>query len=313
MAALAACGGGGGGNGSVPVVGGTTPTPTPTPSPSPSATNPPTVFYSGFDGLVGDQTFQSACAGLTFTASPPVPRPATSFGNGLTLSYASLSGIYSLSGDGLGLNFVPSELDATSTATTRIYVKSSGERLSIGRPAPGGTALDHARAITVNARPAGLQAAYQCVVGETTIVADIPATTSTLATTYGKTIIGGTIYDGSGSPVQLYTLTKSAVTMSINWATRRVDVSVQLVGTPAATSTATADKNFGTLTGTATLDATGAFYGNWTSSLGAVTGQFGGKLFGPQGKEVGIASSFQTGSTASIPNVVSLATIYASR
>jgi hypothetical protein len=285
---LAGCGGGGATGTSV-VTAPSTPTPPATPTPTPSPT--PTASYTLFDNLAGDQTFQSACAPLTFQTTPPTPSPATPFGQGLVIAYQAATQNYMITGDGQSLSFGPADVDSAAPPTVKAYLKAGvggNDRFVLSQPGPGGVGLGYARSATVATRRFGFPISYYCVIGVPTLVSDVPSATTI---NFTKTILGATAYDSSSGTVVTYGLSHSTVSFVVDLSTLQVTSTLHLLGTPVPAGGA--DVDLGTVTGTGTIDASvGGFYGSWSSADREAIGNFGGRFFGPQGLEYGYAFNF---------------------
>lgn len=288
---LAACSGGGGGSSG----GGTvvTPTPTPTATFSPSPTPAPGPSYTKFADLAGDQNFASVCTAIRIS-SPPVLSPTSLPDQGLAFSYMAGAQNWGVTGDGVALTFTAAERDTTLPATVLGYNKTTStptERLRIATVGIGTTPAEYFRTATVTANAPGNPGRnYTCIIGVKTLVTDVPAGTNF---NFPNSRIAGFLLrtpPGGGANTQ-YNMNNTTVGFDVNLSTGEVKIVLHLIGSPLPSGSG-ADVDFGTVTGTADIDATtGAYYGTtWTSTDMTVPfAQVGGRFFGPQGKESGYA------------------------
>jgi|GEM_PF-1591502 len=300
VALLHGCGDGGGSSsgGSGPIAGSPTPSPSPSPSPSPTPSPTPTPVYSTYANLTGDQNFQTACAGYQFSAPMPGILPATDFGNGATINYAAATQTYTLSYVGSTETFGPADIDTSLPPGTAAYKKNIAggaiDQLSLSGPVLKGVALDYTRFLewTTVQEPGYRPVQMLCVFGVPTLVTDVPSVSSV---TFPAVTLVGSAFTGSG-PGAIYSLNHSTATFTVNLTTGEVDAALTLIGTPS--SGGGADITIATISGTGDIDPlTGGFYGQWTTASRNIVGNFGGRFFGPQGKEFAFATSMigQTG------------------
>ena len=293
---LVGCGGGESGGGGVAVVPGT---PTPAPSASPSAAAP---VYARFAELTGDQLFRTACGVLELNASPPFPRSVLGIGEGPVIRYTAATDRYAIDGDTISAGFGPEDRDPAAPANARAYVKRVDgipQVFSTGQPIAGGIGLDYGRGMNlqIQRQQRGINR-YACTFGVPTLVTDRPAA----AFTYARTGINGIAYvvDQSGVP-RTYTLVASTATMRVDPAAGQAAVMIRLLGQllgPAGPATATTD--FGSFTGTVTIDWIGGGY------RGALTGPDGrsdfsglaGWFYGPQAREAAFSFALVTADPA---------------
>jgi hypothetical protein len=291
VALLHGCGDGGNGSGGSgsPIAGSPTPSPSPSPSPTPSPT--PTPTYTAYANLTGDQHFKTACAGLQSNGSLPTALPATEFGNGATLDYAAATQTYTVSANGATDTFGPADIDTSAPAGVGAYKKvlpTGTDRLSFSGSPLSGITFDYTRFFQWTTTQALGNRPVQmfCVFGVPTLVNDVPPVTSV---TFPSVKMIGTAYTGTG-PGGLYSLQHSVATFSVNLVTGKVDAALTLIGTPS--SGGGADITIATIEGIGDIDpTTGGFYGQWTTASRGIVGNFGGRFFGPQGKEFAFTTS----------------------
>ena len=309
VALLYGCGEGGGGGASGTGGGPTGGTPGPSPSPSPS----PTPTYTTYANLTGDQHFKTACAGFQFNGSIPGILPATNFGNGTVVDYTAATQTYALSYVAANETFGPADIDTSLPPGTLAYKKvgpsGSTDRLSLSGASLNGVPLDYTRFFqwSTTQQPGFQSVQMFCVFGVPTLVTDIPPMSSV---SFPSVALVGTAYTGTG-PGAIYSLKHSIATFTVNLATGKVDAALTLIGTP--TSGGGADITIATVEGTGDIDpSTGGFYGQWTAASRNIAGNFGGRFFGPQGKEFGFTTSM-IGQTAGVQDLSIDAVVLGSR
>jgi len=287
---LIGCGGGDGGGGVAVVPG----TPAPAPSASPSAAAP---VYARFAELTGDQLFRTACGVLELNAQPPFPRAVLGIGEGPVIRYTAATDRYAIDGDAISAGFGPEDRDPAAPAGARAYVKRVDgipQVFSTGQPIAGGVGLDYARGMNLQIQREGRGInRYACTFGVPTLVTDRPPA----AFTYARTGINGIAYVVEGSVPRTYTLAASTATMRVDPVAGQATVTIRLLGQllgPAGPATATTD--FGSFTGTVTIDWSGGGY------RGALTGPDGrgdfsalaGGFYGPQAREAAFSFALIT-------------------
>ena len=288
---LTACGGGGGSS-APPPTGGGTPAPTPTPTPTP-------ISYTPYANLSGNQSFDSACAGL-YNAGFVIL--STGFGNypesqaSLNIDYTAATQTYSVEG-GFDVPFTyafgPSERDPNSTATSLLYSKPDENgfttRFGIGARQLGGTTPEYVRTARLFARPSGGILDINCVFGVPTQTNDaLPSSTIN----YSSFSLSGNMIVRSGALQGQYDLGESTVTLSANPANGEIRTRMTLIGRRFTQSGLSTERtSLGVYTGEAEID------GSVASFVGGVFGEdravsasnFGGWFFGPSGREAGYA------------------------
>lgn len=121
MLLLGACGGGGGGGGGGGIVTTPPPAPTPTPTPTPAATNTTVTDLRANQSFVNDAAGMKLVLDLTTkTGISGEMRPS-----GLTISYDATSKSYSVAADGRSQSFGPTDIMSSGQGDT-IYQKTSG-------------------------------------------------------------------------------------------------------------------------------------------------------------------------------------------
>ncbi|SFO41169.1 hypothetical protein [Sphingomonas sp. OK281] len=243
MLALASCGSGGGNDpGNVAVVPGPTPTPAPTPAPTPTPSPTPTPTPSDtsvtqFDQLVGTTTLQAANTSTWTERNPPQNLGVNAFGTAIPYQYnQQTKAISAIDTGGLPKPvFVAGDLDATAPAGTIRYAKANGEQLILAQPAPGGTGLRWTRFIEHSYTPVGRPTRVIAITGVPTPVSQIPTSGSV---TFTRSIVVGDAYvlENSNTVVTRYDLSPSILSASIDYTTRRISFSLQLIGRAAGNS-----------------------------------------------------------------------------
>lgn len=282
---LPGCGSDGDDDATIPVVTtppGSTPAPTPTPSPTPTPTG-----YTTYDQITGAVTLPSAQAGIFARANPPRPLEFRGFGSGPEVRYDATARSYTVVVGSVTNSFVAGELDASAPAGTQRYVKADGRRLSVIRPVAGGAGLDYVRFIRLLTEAAAGQLASDpldalLLTGVATRGADVPATGRV---TFARTVVAGDAYVTASGATTAYSLDRSTLTLTVDFAAGTITGRMTLVGTP---------RNGGADVPLSTLDVTSDFSGR--SSFTVVGGEFtpgagsllAGALFGPQANEAGL-------------------------
>jgi hypothetical protein len=246
-------------------------------------------------------TLPSACTGFALQGQPPAILPATPYGQGLPFRFVLTPQVWSVGGE-VGVGFDGRDGDTTVTDAEVARFKVLGNdtvRFAIRQPSAGGTGLTYARLASVSAPVQGVNRQYECVLGISTLPADLPASPSG---DYGRTVLAATAYVREGSAARTYSLGRSVVAIAADQAGKRVTISVKLIGTP--TGASGPDLDLGTYAASAPIDpATGNFVANLTSSDRMVTaGTLSGRFFGPQAAEVGAALSASVAASPSAPN-----------
>lgn len=266
-----------------------TPSPSPSPTPSPSSPTPspsPSPSPSGgtFATLHGIVTLQSTNSGFTTAIGAPSVFGINAFGEGVRF-------IYDPDGRGIQVDngpnspsFVAGDIAQSSPDFTR-WVKSNGYALTLTRPT--GVAEDYVRFIDYS--DVGTRARVLAVTGIPTLSSDVPTSGSV---TFTRTLVAGTAYlttTNPANPTELV-LSKSTLSLTIDFSRQIVTTRLVLVGTPLGGGT---DIAIGTVSGTVTFS--GVSSGLTYSSTNFVNSDqliASGALFGPQGREVGLLASF---------------------
>ncbi|WP_097064121.1 hypothetical protein [Sphingomonas guangdongensis] len=284
---LGGCGGGGGTGGVTTPAPAPTPSPAPTASPTPSPTSSPTA-YRRFAELTGDQRFASSCGGLRSNSAPPDPIPNSPFGQGFVVDYRATADSWTVTGDNGAVTFGPVDRDPNAPPNTPNYVRTvdgASQRLSIGTPQAGGTALEYTRGYLLTLR----DAQYRCIFGVPTQLADLPAASFS----YARTGVNGQAFSVPvpSGPRTGYSVERSTATLRYD-AAGRVELTIRLIGTEQTLSgPATTGTELGTYTATLPIDRTRGIYGGALSSTSRQVDAFnvGGWFFGSGAGEAGIA------------------------
>ena len=229
-------------------------------------------------------TLLSACAGFALQGQPPATLPVTSFGQGLTYRYVLTPQVWAISGDGLSLGFDGRTADPTVAAEIahRIVAGPDIIRFTINQPSAGGSGFDYLRLANVAAPVSGVARDYRCLLGISTVAADVAAAPSG---PYSRASIAGTAFVRDGSSSRAFSLGRSIVTVSADFTGRRVTLSVRVIGTPEGGG---ADVELGTVAGSAAIDpANGNFTAPLTSTTRTISGSITGRFFGPAAGEIG--------------------------
>lgn len=262
-----------------------TPTPAPTPAPTPTPA-PPATGYTPFNQLTGPNVFATLSESL-FTANTGAPpaSPVRGFGAGPTVSYDVTALNIAFTGD-LNDNFVTSQITFAGPYE-RTWSKTSA---AVSATSPvlyqGGSSFAPAGAYTRFIEHVGftggvLSSAHRMVIGVPTLSADMP---STGTVTYSDFGLDGNLYRVSGGSLISRSPNKTSGTLTVNFATRTVTLTVTV-----RTSDAT-PYVLGTFTGTGTIAAgTNRFAGTITAGDLPATGNFTGAFFGPGAGEYGMA------------------------
>lgn len=296
---LASCGGdddSATGEGSSPPTAAPAPSPTPSPTPAPSPTPSPTPSpssYPTYDQQTGSVTLLTAQAGYSVAATPPTPLAFRGFASGATIQYDATAKSYALSVNGSNDSFVSSELAAGSPAGTQRYVKANGRTFTVTQPMAAGRGFDYlrfARLTTTQSDGTPITASF--VTGVVTRGTDVPSTGSV---TLSRTVVAGEAYVTANGATTAYSLGRSTLTISVDFAAGRVTGRLVLIGTPV---------NGGADVTLSTIDANVDFTGPGTVT--PVSGEFtpnansllAGAFFGPRANETGLLLSLQ-GTSAS--------------
>lgn len=292
-----------------------TPTPTPTPSPTPSPTpapSPPPVAgasYVRYADVFTSRTSQSACSGLILQGQPPAIMPATAYGAGLTFRFVATPQVYSISGSGgLSIGYAGRDVDPAAPGTELAYLRTIDagvERFSISRPAPDSVGLDYVRLAAVSTPALGAPRLYQCVIGVPTLTGDVPAAG---IVGYPRSQVGAIVYVRD----QPYAISPGSAAVTVDFAARTATVDFSLVGTPMGAGGP--DIAIGSFIASGAIDpATGSFTGTVASGDRSVSGTATGRLFGPQGSELGIVFSATGPETGAQAAFAMAGTIFAAR
>lgn len=279
-----------------------TPTPTPTPAPTPTPTPPPSgsASYMRFaeiyiTRLGAGITLPSACSGLEQRGTPPAVLAASNFGQGFSYRFVLTPQVWGVTGDGLSLTFDGRTVDfSNTTAEVAHATVLAGDpiRFSVTLPVAGGAGLDYARLAQVTAPLAGAERRYQCVIGISTLAADLAAAPTG---GYGRAAVLGEARIGGAE----HRLTGSSVSFSANFTQRTISVTLQLIATPVAGGAAV---DLGTYSASGAIDpANGNFNVALTGGTLPVTGAISGRFFGPAAIEVAAAFGGRVGPSGSNP------------
>ncbi len=192
--------------------------------------------------------------------------------------------VWAITGDDLSLGFDGRTADPTVAAEVahRIVAGPDVIRFTITQPSAGGGGFDYLRLATVVAPVAGVARDYRCLLGISTVPADIAAAPSG---PYRRASIAGTAFVRDGSTSRTLSLGRSIVSVSADFTERRVTLSVRLIGTPDGGG---ADIELGNVEGSAAIDpANGNFTAPLTSATRSITGSITGRFFGPAAGEIG--------------------------
>lgn len=304
-ALLASCGGEDS-NTPPPTGGGGTPTPSPTPTPTPSPTPTPTLFSA----LVGDQQFNSACAGSTeqfgtlgvfndvgFIRSSTFPLAIDHDFLDATDSWR----IASRSPDGADYSYTfgPADIIATAQPDTIAYRQPDPNnfpnRFSITQPTLGSVKAEYVRSTRVFNRPANLVTNAFCVIGVPTEVTDRPPA----LVTYTTFAFDGTafLFDRANGNRRQFDLSESTAQWTANPATGQINVTLTLTGREFLSGGGLSDTRtaMGTYPRQAVIDGTvqtfSVPFDTVSGGPTTITGGFSGWFFGPAGIEAGLAFS----------------------
>lgn len=273
-----------------------TPAPSPTPSPTPAPSPTPTPSsYPTYDQQTGNVSLLTAQAGYATNASPPTPLTFFGFGSGTTIQYDASAKSYSLAvGGSAGADtFVSSERDSSAPSGTQRYIKSDGRTFTVTQPIVAGRGFDYLRFARLTTKQSdGTPIAVSFVTGVVTRGVDVPSSGSV---TLSRTAVTGEAYVTANGTTTAYSLGRSTLTISIDFAAGRVTGRMVLIGTPI---------NGGADVTLSTIDANVDFSGAGTVT--PVSGDFtpnansylAGAFFGPRANETGLLLSLQ-GSSAS--------------
>ncbi|MDO7841307.1 hypothetical protein [Sphingomonas immobilis] len=242
-------------------------------------------------------TLPSACGGFALTTQPPAVLPVTAFEQGPTFRFVLTPQVWAIGGE-IGIGFDGRDGDPSVTGVEVALAKTTGAgayRFTITQPNAAGTGLDYARLASVAAPVGGVNRQYACLLGIPTTAADLAAAQ---AGAFPRTVLMATAYLRDGATSRTYTLEHSIVSATLDQTTRRVAITIRLVGTPSGGGT---DTDLGRLAATAPLDpATGNFTAALASSDRVVTGTISGRFFGPGAVEIGAVLD---GAVADAPGV----------
>lgn len=261
--------------------GGGSPTPTPTPiataTPTPTPTPSPTPTYTKLADLVGNQTFQTAT--VTYTDDANVngllitSASAQMFGMGTVIDFIDASGIIRLTAPGGAPLFEFFEGNPTrSDATSRTWESNNGgiiNAVTLFNPQN-----DYAFLGTWLHIENGLATFRLAAAGVPTQAGDYPAGTVVYNISTGGVTINGATTNSVNAQ-------QSRGTLTMNFATGQGTFSVELKDA--------AGSGLGTVTGTVTRAANGNGFAG-TIGFQGVDGQVSGAFFGPQGREIALAS-----------------------
>ncbi|MBX9816083.1 MAG: hypothetical protein A4S12_07155 [Proteobacteria bacterium SG_bin5] len=228
--------------------------------------------------------FPSACAGFEQRGTPPASLPVTSVGQGLGFRYVITPQVWAVTGDGQSLSFDGRTVDLSDPSVEvghRLVVNGDTIRFTVTRPTPGGTGADYARLASVTAFAAGVERRYSCVIGISTLAADLPTSGTG---SYARLALLGTAQRVEGGVNRAYTLERSVITVAADWAARRVTITLRLIGTP---SDGGPIVTLGDFTASGAIDPAN---GNFNVPLGgAQSGAVSGRFYGPAAIEIGAA------------------------
>lgn len=232
-------------------------------------------------------TLPSACASTEQAAPLPNLRALSNFGQGLAYRFVLTPQVWGVTGDGLSLTFDSRTVDTSDPGAEVAHATTLGGervRFSVSLPVAGGAGLEYARLAAVIAPVAGVERRYQCVIGISTLAADL---TGAPSGGYARTAVLGTAQVAqSGTPAS-YVLTGSSAVLSADFAARRVSIILRLIGTPAGGG---APVDLGSFAASGPIDpATGNFNVPLSGSAAGLSGAVSGRFFGPAAVELGAA------------------------
>jgi|GEM_PF-2575314 hypothetical protein len=246
--------------------------------------------YATLDQLTGNQTFQSAQVRVQRDAAGAVSATgAESFGNGIALSYDAAADSYTVSNAGTKLDsFAPSDLQASSTSSSRVYQKTAGSgtaALTVARGVVGGVPLSYTQFTTYVAADATGQRQWISVGGQPTLGPDMPTAGTG---TYTTAVSGTVVRDGK---TYVAPAASSTATFTADFGARTVATTVHLIGSLPTTPETTVD--FGTVTGAGVIERNASgFTGAFTGTTGA---GFAGVFTGSAAQEMGYVFSYGKG------------------
>jgi hypothetical protein len=290
--ALAACGGGGGGGvGSTPAPPTATPAPTPAPSPNTTLTN-----------LVASQSFTNdvASTNVVFDSTTATTINGKVASGALTIAYDRASNSYSLSRGGVTQTFVPGEVIANDTNETR-YQKSDvngNSYLTIARtPYSGGPTRNYVGLgfWQRNARADGRQDTLFDIFtyGLTTPVAAVPRT--------GTAAFDIDVFGLSAAPGREgYTIQGQGL-FSVDFAAGVFSAQSYLTQRSLTSDRGVSGGGIEIQTA-GRMTSSGTFSGNllFGGTDGRVPGTIAGRLYGPNGEELGASFSGATADGSSV-------------
>ena len=294
LLALASCGSDGGKDaGDISVTPPSTPTPSPVPTSTPTPTPPPSPAPAGvarFDQLTGTTTLEAASGGFSglFSSGGGLPhgRGVTAFGEATPYRYNPQARTISTvrPANLTETTFVASDIDATAPAGTVRYAKADGEQLILTQPAPGGAGLLWTRFIEHSWIVSGGKDRVIAITGVPTPISQIPTSGSA---TFTRTLVVGDAYvvDNLARQVTAYDLSASTISASIDYSTRRITFSLDLIGRTAGNS---ASIPLVTITGTTDFDGDSPSVTAVSQTFTTTAGfEIAAALFGTSGAEAG--------------------------
>ena len=289
------CGGGNSGNDAPVIVPGPTPTPssTPTPTPTPTATPTPVVSYDQVFDFTRDRSFRAIGARLQTTT--PSGSSTLQIQNSLQPNDSTILISYAAATQMIAFRYEGEQ----STVPRTPAIRNDGEIAWLqGRTATtraetvvlsrvdlqnkyvifGGFNSTDDGSSTSSAPSAVLDVRRIALVGSPTFATDIPTT--------GAVTFSPVMRSFLQTPTRLRLLAQGSVaTMRVDYVARTVSATLPFQETG---NDASVPPERGTLTFTGTLNSiTNEISGTITSVDGSQTGTFSGKLFGPQGLEIG--------------------------
>lgn len=268
----------------------TTPTP-PTTSPPPATPASPASYMRFSDVYIfrpgAGISLPGVCSGFVFQGQPPAVLPPTLYGQGLSFRFILTPQVWAISGE-VSVGFDGRDGDPFTSGTEVALAKQIGTdtvRFSIVQPRAADAGFEYVRLASLSASVQGVGRLYHCVLGIPTLAADLATVPSG---SFGRTTLQATAYVRDGSGSRTYSLGRSAVSIMADMTARRVTLSLRLVGTPMGAGGP--DVELGTFTAAAPIDpSTGDFTAPLASVGRSVTGAISGRLYGPQGVEIGVA------------------------
>jgi hypothetical protein len=281
-----------------------TPTPTPTATPTPTPTASPT--YAAFP-LTAGATFNTINASTSYTGDPAgavvLGASATETGMSNRVTVATNNAIatatYAINEFGEESRFVNANVTTAPTPTVTEFVFRTTDTATAGKFSQleflNNTISTETRTNNTNLQltnvsyanwwrgdsTTGAKRITTTVFGYQTAIVDMPKT-GTQA--YTSTVVGRLV--GVNGGVTTVSRISGTVTVSVNFSTSVVDISLTLDQTPEGGGATTA---YGTFTAQGGISAGQNQFGASFSNSTTLAGTFTGGFFGSQGKEIGIA------------------------